>query len=130
MQRKKKDERKKITFRKIGGGSFRTADGRIIKPNQTFKAYPDDIPDGFKDVVKALEPLPEESPIETVSNFELEEAEQPSEKATPEGDEWEIEPREDEEDAWNVVSTTSRKPMNERPLSRDEAEEFLKTLQE
>jgi len=28
-------------YRKIGGGSLRLADGRRIKPNQTFWAYPE-----------------------------------------------------------------------------------------
>lgn len=45
---------KKIRFRKLGGGSLRMP-GRIIKPNQVFSAYPDEIPPGFRDVVKPVD---------------------------------------------------------------------------
>jgi hypothetical protein len=125
MQRTK---RKKITFRKIGGGTFRLANGKIVKPNETFQAFPEDIPAGFKDVVKALEPLPDEEPIETVSNFELEKAEQPEEKESPEGDDFELENREDGK--WNVVKTTTGKPINESPLEKEEAETLMASLVE
>ena len=57
-------EEKRVEWRKIGGGSFRMKNGRIIKPNQTFFAALSDIPQAFRDVVVPLEALPEEEPLE------------------------------------------------------------------
>ncbi|HUU87154.1 MAG TPA: hypothetical protein VMX17_05300 [Candidatus Glassbacteria bacterium] len=44
----------KFRFRKIGGGSLRFKN-RIIKPNQMFKAFPDDIPVAFRDTVISVD---------------------------------------------------------------------------
>jgi hypothetical protein len=44
----------KIWFQKKGGGSLRIF-GRIIKPNEKFKARPQDIPESFKDIIVPLE---------------------------------------------------------------------------
>ena len=44
------DKRKKSTFRKEGGGSFRIGN-RIIKPGQKFKEYPENIPQIFRDTI-------------------------------------------------------------------------------
>ena len=46
MQRNVDDGR--ILFHKKGGGSFRTVNGRIIKPNQKFRAHPEEIPEAFR----------------------------------------------------------------------------------
>jgi hypothetical protein len=59
---------KKIRFRKEGGGSFRMANGKIIKPGQIFSAYPNEIPKEFLDVIVPLDkipevPTPEEVPV-------------------------------------------------------------------
>ena len=54
MERKSdvvKEDATLIQWRKKGGGSFRMANGRIIKPGQIFKARLDEIPEGFRDVV-------------------------------------------------------------------------------
>jgi hypothetical protein len=48
------------------GGTHRTKDGRIIKPNQKFKEWPENIPDSFKDKITPLEKLPPEPPLEVV----------------------------------------------------------------
>jgi len=47
-----------ILWKKIGGGTFRMASGRIIKPNQTFRARLSQIPVGFRDVIIPQEPVP------------------------------------------------------------------------
>ena len=47
-----------ILWQKTGGGSFRMS-RRIIKPGEKFRARPDEIPKGFRDVVIPLEPIPE-----------------------------------------------------------------------
>lgn len=43
-------EEKVQTFRKKGGGSFRFK-GKIVKQNQTFEAYPSEIPENFRDII-------------------------------------------------------------------------------
>ena len=58
MERTNKDE-KKLRWKKIGGGSFRMANKKIIKPGQVFLAYDHEIPKGVRDIVIALDPVPE-----------------------------------------------------------------------
>ena len=52
------EEAKTISWKKLGGGSFRLATGRIIKPNQIFDATEAEIPKAFRDVVVSVKPLP------------------------------------------------------------------------
>jgi hypothetical protein len=56
----------KIKWKKLGGGSFRMASGRIIKPNQIFEAAPEEIPMGFRDVVVPVDTIPEPPALEVV----------------------------------------------------------------
>jgi len=44
----------KLRFRKIGGGSLRLKN-RIIKPGQMFKAFPEEIPSAFRDVIISVD---------------------------------------------------------------------------
>lgn len=53
-----------LRWRKVGGGTFRMGNGRIIKQNQVFEAPAEDIPEGFRDVVVPVDGLPEEKPLE------------------------------------------------------------------
>lgn len=48
------DEEELMRFRKIGGGTFRMASGKIIKPNQVFTAKASEIPQGARKFVIAL----------------------------------------------------------------------------
>ena len=64
MERKNKANQRKgeIRWRKEGGGSFRTkinGKDRIIKPGETFRALPEEIPLAFRDVVVPLDKVPE-----------------------------------------------------------------------
>lgn len=52
MERTKKTQ--ELVYRKTGGGSF-WFKGKRIKQNQTFKAFPHEIPDGFKDLIKRVD---------------------------------------------------------------------------
>jgi len=61
------EEAKTISWKKLGGGSFRLATGRIIKPNQIFDATEAEIPKAFRDVVVPVKPLPPEPKLEVVS---------------------------------------------------------------
>ena len=44
----------RIWYVKKGGGSLQMF-GKIIKPNERFKAFPRDIPENFKDIIVPLE---------------------------------------------------------------------------
>lgn len=101
-------EPKKVKFRKIGGGSFRMANGKIIKPGQVFEAFPEQIPGAFRDVVVPLEPELEDPPVEV----------------TPPGYEIVKSP---EKGKWNVVNAQG-KAINENPLSREDADVLVKEL--
>lgn len=56
----------KIKWKKLGGGSFRMASGRIIKQNQVFEATEAEIPKGFRDVIVPVDPIPEPPALEVV----------------------------------------------------------------
>jgi len=43
------------TWRKKEGGTFRLKNGRKIKPNETFTAYPSEIPIAFRDLFELVE---------------------------------------------------------------------------
>ncbi len=108
MQRTKKVPSGQIRWIKTGGGSFRMANGRIIKPNQTFYAKPEDIPKGFRDLVKPLDDLPEEAPIKSITVFEMREH--------------------SDGGFFDVVNAKTGKKMNENPLDKETAEIMLRGL--
>lgn len=129
MERK---TRRKIKWHKQGGGSFHMRDGRIIKPNQKFEAYPEDIPDGFRDVVVPLEPLPEDEPLQSATEFELQQAESPAsldEKQEGQA-KYEIQPQQYEKQerdtsGWFDVVDSEGNHVNKKALREDEAENLI-----
>jgi len=141
MQRNVDDGR--ILFHKKGGGSFRTVNGRIIKPNQKFRAHPEEIPEAFRDIVVALEPLPDNVPIETVSTFAIKKKDTRTEEEILEdspkrlkgktdveqGPKYEMESREAR--GWyDVFETVTGKKMNEKAMRKGDAETLLEALRE
>jgi len=104
MERTKKVD--KVKFQKIGGGSFRLKNGRIIKPNQIFKAYPSEIPKAFTDLIKPLEDIKEE-PVEIIDTVYTLNSRSVG---------W-----------WDVVDIDG-KIMNENALRKEAAEELLNNL--
>lgn len=100
---------KKIKWRKMGGGSFRLKSGKIIKPNQVFTAIVDDIPEAFRDVVVAMEDLPDEPPV----------------IIDPIKDQYRIES--DSTGKFNIIDVHG-KVINENPLSPNEAQEMYNSL--
>ncbi len=54
----------KTKYKKLGGGNFRLSNGKIIKPNQVFWAYPKEISPAFKKLVIEMED-PKKEPEET-----------------------------------------------------------------
>jgi len=101
---------KRIRYQKIGGGSLRMPN-RIIKPNQVFLAYPEEIPESFARWIKPLDPVPDKKGKirEVISST------------------YKIEPR-GEDGHWFDVISAEGKIMNAKPLGRVRAEELLKDL--
>lgn len=130
---------KLIKWKKIGGGTFRMKDGRIIKPNQVFEAYESDIPEVFRRWVIPLDPFPKEK-VKVENNFEIKPAESKNVKEKDENTEKELDIKEDEElevemvhrgGGWyDVVNKKSGKKINEKPLKKTDAEILLETLTE
>jgi hypothetical protein len=112
--KKNQAKRKKVRFIKTGGGSFRMGPeykNRIIKPGQIFEAYPEDIPKAFRDVVKPVTPLPE-----------------PEEEKIPDSTTFVIKPKGKSKTWFDVIDTSSEKPINEKALRKEEAEQLLSEL--
>jgi len=129
-----------ILFHKIGGGSFRTMHGKIIKPNQKFRARPEEIPEAFRDVVVAMEPLPEDIPIKSVSTFSMKKTDTPADETD---DKSKIESEKAPKDSspnyevqkkgggwYNVFETVSGKKMNEKAMRESDAKALLEALQD
>jgi len=98
-----------ILWKKMGGGSLHW-NNRIIKPNQTFRARPDDIPEAFRDTIVPLETLPDDSLLskDSMASFHLEKDEK-------------------DENLYNVISRAGKK-VNEEPMEYDKAVYLLKQL--
>ena len=105
----------KVRWKKLGGGSFHMTDSngkqRIIKPGQTFSAYPHEIPQAFRDVVVALESLPEHKPpppIKAVDSvYKL--------KSRGSG-------------GWYDVVNPNGKVLNEKALKKEDADKLIEDL--
>ena len=109
MERTNKKEEKLIEWIKDGGGSFRLGNGKIIKPNQKFFAYPSQIPANFRDVV---------TPLEEVPDLEKEEV-------TVEEPEYSLSSR---GGGWFDIVDSNEKVMNEKALKREDALKFIEDL--
>lgn len=109
----KEVEPKLLKFRKKpGGGSFRMRNGTIIKPNQVFEAIPEEIPRAFRDQIECLEPTAEEKPLEIKD----------TEYSIAAADE-------DNGEKFDVLNSYGKK-INEKPLTRGEAETLIAELEE
>ncbi len=98
----------RIKWKKIGGGTFRMASGKIIKPNQEFMAVPEEIPEAFRDVIRPLEYVPE--PVEVSAT-------------TPQT--YEIVHR---SYGWYNIIDSQGKKVNEKSLRKAEAEAMVEQL--
>lgn len=122
-----------VKWKKIGGGSFRMANGRLIKPNQVFMATEEEIPQGFRHLIlQVSEPLPqpkskqvqlklEAVQIQETESQKVEETLADAEniyKMAPRGTGW-----------WNVVNTVSGKVLNEKALRHTDALQLIQSLQ-
>jgi len=116
MERTKKPEVRadgKIRYKKIGGGSLRI-NRQIIKPGQIFLAYPDDIKEGWKDVVIPLDDLPitDQTPGELMPGKEAEFFLSPRGKSN----------------LWYNVVDSKGKILNDKALKKAVAEQLIEDL--
>ena len=121
MERTKKVEKKAVEevvaggepiyrWKKLGGGSFRMPN-RIIKPGEIFEAPMSAIPEGFRDVIVPLDSIPEGvAPRPVIS------------KTT----EYSIVKR--EKGNWYDVTDDKGKQINEKALSKVDAEKLVDSL--
>ncbi len=135
---KEKKERKEVPegmkcFKKVGGGSLRFPN-RIIKSGQKFWAFPNSVPDIFKDQLEESAPdygavilqdsgsAPVVGKLEkpTVSKFEVVKATDENGKELP---------KISGKFMYNVVDE-SGKAINEEPLKKGKANELLEALSE
>ena len=128
----------KMRWKKIGGGSLRLASGRIIKPNEIFRADPSEISMSFRDRVIPMDAISEEViPVLDVA-FEIEKVPEtnevaieellPTEDAAPIPSTEEYEMVQAAAGWYRVVNTKTRKVVNEKMLRKHEAEKLLQAL--
>jgi len=114
-ERTKKTKDDKIRYRKIGGGSMKLVKGdgkpgyRIIKPSQVFRAHPDEIPEGFRDLVQPLD----EEPI--------------TPEPTPKPSKYVLKRRGNSN--WYDVVDEAGKKISEKALQRQQALDFITKLE-
>lgn len=133
--------RKKIWWKKIGGGSFYLGGNKIIKPGQVFFAYEEDIPKTMRDIVIHADP-----PVKKPTEAETKKAEEKKKKGKKavstlekELEEFEKEQFDSEDnkgmyyldeaggDKWNIIDWNG-KVVNEKPLTKKAAETLHKDL--
>lgn len=102
------DESGAIRWKKLGGGSLRL-DNHIIKPGQIFTARKDEIPEKFLNSLQALAPIPESE----------------MDKNEPVPSKYTLKERGNN---WYDVVNADGKPLNEKALRKDQADELLKSL--
>lgn len=106
---------KEIRWRKTGGGSFRLGPGRnhkIIKQNQVFLARPDEIPLAFRDTIIPVDALEEKEgrPVKSATHYKI------------------VKVEAGEENLYDVINSTSGKPMNQKPFDLEKANSLLEAL--
>lgn len=98
-------------YKKLGGGSFRfKIDGRdrIIKPNEIFKARPEDIPAAFKDSLQLLDKVTQAPKTKVITSVYTITSE--------------------DEENWYVIDSLGKK-VNEKPLTKESAYTMVKDLE-
>jgi len=114
---------KKIKWKKIGRGSFRFGN-KIIKPGQEFFASEDDIPDAFRDVIIPLEGKEESKEVDFREAKKGEDDVGVSNKGKSK---FETKHR---TGAWyDVINSVTGKRVNEKALSKENAEKLVKSLE-
>ena len=110
-----------ISWKQTGGGSFRLGSGKIIKPGQTFRARPDQIPLGFRDVVVAQEAIPP-GPFQSKETATMVDIPGIEAKYT-------LAPR-GKSKLWYDILDAKGKVLNEKGLPKEAAEKLIKDLEQ
>lgn len=115
-------EEKRNKYKKVGGGSVRTrinGQKKIIKPNETFWAFPHELPKNSKDCIIQLNGV-EEKVLKDNEKKQIEANLQKKEYSKVESTRHPGE--------FNIVDSDGKK-LNEKTLSEEEADNLLKELQ-
>ena len=137
-------ESKAIKWRKIGGGSLRW-NGKIIKPNEIFRARPEEVPLSFRKYLVALEDVPKPPDIVPVKTFTAhrepvaQKEVTAAQKEVPAAQkEVSIVEKEIKYELgkrgtgvggwWNVVNMVSGKPINDKGLRESAAKQLAQEL--
>jgi len=112
---KRKDGQNK--FRKTGKGTLRLSSGKVVKGGEVFYAYPEEIPEAFRDTIELLD-TKQEATKETFKDHGVVEDESPKYSLDMVGPGW-----------FNIVDKHG-KVVNEKKMRKQEAEEQLKALNE
>lgn len=107
-------------WQKLGGGSLRMGN-RIIKPNERFQAYPDEISEAFR---KFIIPLSGNASFKPANKGKQNVPAPPSKGVKPI---FTVQPHGDSETLFDVVSSKG-KILNEEPLKKNAAESFANDL--
>jgi hypothetical protein len=99
-----------IRWKKVGGGAFYFKN-RIIKPGQIFTAKPSDIPAAFKDLCIPLDEI-KPAPVVPIQITQAEYTVKPRGKSK----------------TWFDVIDKQGKPINEKALSKEVAENLVQDL--
>ena len=118
-------------FQKVGGGSLRF-ENRIIKSGQKFWIQPHLVPNAFKDLINEVAADNGAVVINAISSYKFQNEQDGElllekfrlEKALDENDEVIMKA---DSALYNVVGADN-KPLNEKPLRKNKAEELLETL--
>jgi hypothetical protein len=100
-------------IRSAGGGTGRRRKKglRIIKPNEVFKARPDEVPMAFRDTIIALDTLPAEPPAPPPPEVKFGLVEREGTKG------W-----------FDVINTVSGKAINDKALREPDALKLLESM--
>lgn len=97
-------------YKKIGGGVHTLKDGSLISKGEEFYAHPETIPTAFADIIIAVGeviPKEEKEALKDVLSYTLKSA----------GTGW-----------FDIISSETGKPVNDKRLRKKEAEEVLRGL--
>jgi len=104
-----------LRYKKIGGSSMRLCNPkRIIKPGQVFTAYPSDIPTAFADLVQCLDDDAVQKLVIEEKPFHVKEELYTIGELTPGG--------------WHVLNGKTKKPLQDKPMSKEDATVLMNSL--
>lgn len=126
----------KARWRKLGGGVFRTVDGHRINAGEVFRANEDEIPTAFRSSFQLVNEEDEKQPKEEkLSTHKVEKKPEPEKPAKVE--QTVSEPEEEKHQEYQKVQTSlgwfdvidsEGKPINEKRLRNQAADELLASL--